>query len=310
MLQRSCRLILGLCLLLSGAVLAQAATVVVVSSERSAAYVEAAEALTNQLEKGGLARQQVQVIPAAEWSGASNLKPGLFVALGAQAAELLARSELPAPLLCTLLPRASFERTLAATGRKAGAQLSAVFLDQPVLRQLNLIRLAMPAAQRVGVLWGPESIAAAPALRSLARSRQLELVEAKVGSDEALFPALRQVLQQSDLLLAVPDSAIYNSSNIQNILLASVRAKVPLLAFSPAYARAGAALSLYVTPTQLGVQAGRLAHGVLQGKELAAAPLYAQDFELLVNQPVARALGLKLDATALREQLRRDEGAP
>jgi ABC-type uncharacterized transport system substrate-binding protein len=303
-------LILGLCLLLPGAVLAQAATVVVVSSERSAAYLEAAEALTEQLEKGGLARQQVQVIPVSEWSGVSALKPSLFVALGAQAAELLVRADLTAPLLCTLLPRASFERALAAVGRKSGKPVSAVFLDQPVSRQLNLIRLAMPAAHRLGVLWGLESMGRAPVFRSLAQSRQLELVEATVGPDEALFPALQRVLHQSDLLLAVPDAAVYNSSNIQNILLASVRAKVPLLAFSPAYARAGAALALYVTPTQLGAQAGRLAHSVLQGKELPATPLYAQDFELLVNQPVARALGLKLDAAALREQLRRDEVAP
>jgi hypothetical protein len=309
MLLRLCRLMLGLCLL-PGAVLAQAPTVVVVSSERSAAYVEAAEALTEQLEKGGLARQQVQVIQAAEWSGAGSLKPSLFVALGAQAAELLARAELAAPLLCTLLPRASFERALAAAGRKSGTQLSAIFLDQPVLRQLNLIHLAMPAAHRIGVLWGLESIGRAPVLRSLVRSRHLELVEATVGPEEALFPALQRVLHQSDLLLVVPDSAIYNSSTVQNILLASVRAKVPLLAFSPAYARAGAALALYVTPTQLGVQAGRMATGVLQGKELAATPLYAQDFEVLVNQPVAHALGLKLDPAALREQLRRDEAAP
>lgn len=286
------------------------ATVVIVSSERSTAYVEAAQALIGELERGGLPRPEVLQLTVAEWAVAAPLTPKLFVTLGAEAAQLLAKAEQRSPVLCTLLPRNSFERALRESGRKASAQFSALYLDQPLSRQLELIRLALPDARRVGVLWGPESQGQAATMKALALARGLELMEASVGRDESLFPHLKSVLQETDLLLAVPDPQLYNSSSIQNILLASFRARVPLVAFSPAYARAGALLALHVTPTQTGLQAATIARAVLQGKALSTTPVYSQDFSIAVNEHVARSLGLTLDADALRAQLRRREGAP
>lgn len=287
-----------------------AETLVIVSSERSAAYMEAAQTLLGELERSGVARSDMLLLTASEWSELRTLAPKLFVTLGAEAANALAKAELRAPVLCTLLPRSSFERALQQSARKSSSRFSALYLDQPLSRQLELIRVALPTARRVAVLWGPEPQAEAPVLKALAQANGLELVEASVGHDESLFPALKQILEEADLLLAVPDPEVYNSNNIQNILLTSFRARVPMLAFSPAYVRAGALLALHVTPTQIGQQAATLARAVLQGKALPATPVYSQDFQVAVNQHVARSLGLTLDADALRLQLRRSEGAP
>lgn len=294
----------------AGAHAAVAVAVVIVSSERSPAYVEAAEALVSELERGGLSRYDMLQLTATELTGAGSLTPKLFVALGAEAASALAKTEARTPVLSTLLPRSSFERVLLENGRKPSAQFSALYLNQPLSRQLDLIRLAFPQARRLGVLWGPESQGQAPALKVLAQARGLDLLEATVGGTESIFPALKRVLEGADLLLAVADPQVYNSSSIQNILLSSFRAKVPLVAFSPAYVRAGALLALHVTPTQIGRQTATLVQGVLQGKALSATPLYSQDFSVAVNEHVARSLGLTLDAQALRERLRSHEGAP
>jgi len=284
--------------------------VVIVSSERSAAYVEAEQALLSELERGGVSRYDMLQVTAQEWAGAGALKPKLIVALGSEAATVLAKAETRAPVLCTLLPRSSFERILRTSGRKSSSQFSALYLDQPLSRQVELIRLALPAARRIGVLWGPESQAQAPALKALLQSSGLELVEASVGRDELLFPALKRVLDDSDLLLAVAEPQLFNSSSIQNILLASFRVRVPLVAFSPAYVRAGALIALHVTPTQVGLQAAAITRGVLQGKSLSATPVYSHDFSVTVNEHVARSLGLTLDAVALRDRLRSREATP
>ncbi len=286
------------------------ATVVIVSSERSAAYLEAAEALVDELERGGLARAQVLQLTALEFPGAGPLAPKLYVALGMQAAQVLASVEVRAPVLCTLLPRSSFEAALRESARKPSSQFSALYLDQPLSRQLELIRLALPDARRLGVLWGPQSQGQAAALKALALARGLELVEASVGRDELLFPSLKRVIEQADLLLALPDPQLYNNSSIQNILLTTFRARVPLVAFSPAYVRAGALLALHVSPAQIGLQAALIARGVLQGKTLSAIPLYSQDFSVTVNEHVARSLGLKLEPDVLSARLRRREGTP
>ena len=284
--------------------------VVIVSSDRSAAYVEAEQALLSELERGGVSRYDMLQVTAQEWAGAAALKPKLIVALGSEASAVLAKADTRLPVLCTLLPRSSFERILRTSGRKSSSQFSAIYLDQPLNRQLELIRLALPAVRRIGVLWGPESQVQAPVLRGLLQSRGGELTEASVGRDEVLFPALKRVLDDSDLLLAVADPQVYNSSTIQNILLSSFRARVPLVAFSPAYVRAGALLALHVTPTQVGQQAAVMARSVLQGKALSATPVYSNDFSVTVNEHVAYSLGLTLDAVSLRERLRSKESTP
>ncbi len=289
----------------------QAASIVIVTSERSSAYMEALEAVLGELERAGVARTESLQLSVAEWSSAAPLSARLFVTLGEEAASALAkRKEYRVPVLCALLPRSSFQRVLQQSGRTPSEQFSALYLDQPLARQFELIRLALPQARRVGVVWGPESRAQAGVARAVALAHGLELVQATVARDELLYPALKAVLEDAEVLLAVPDPQVYNSSSIQNILLSSFRARAPLVAFSPAYVRAGALLALYETPAQVGQQAAVIARAVLQGKPLPAAPLYAREFSVAVNEHVARSLRLSLNADALREQLRRREAQP
>jgi putative ABC transport system substrate-binding protein len=288
-----------------------ASSLIVVSSERSATYVEAAESLVAELERGGVPRNDVQQVTVNEWAALSDQSPKLFVTLGFEAAQALANSDIRTPILSALLPRSSFERVLRASGRKASSQFSGVYLDQPLGRKLALIRMALPYANRVGVLWGPESQIQAAALRALAPSAGLQLVESVVAPEEPLFPALKRVLDEADVLLAFADPVVFNGNTVQNILLASLRARVPLVAFSPAYVRAGAVLALYVTPTQIGQQVASLARGVLlQGKPLPAMPTYAQNFTVSVNEHVAHSLGLSMTAEELTGQIRKRELAP
>lgn len=311
MLQLWRSLLLGLWLSGFCSVYVQAAvSVVVVTSEGSAPMAQAAAALISELERGGLARQNILQLTAAELAGAGPLNPKLFVALGSEAANALAASESRIPVLCALLPRLSFERIVRAHGRKPSAQFSALYLDQPLNRQLDLIRLALPEARRLGVLWGPESHLQASSLRPLVQARGMALVEASVGADSTFFKGLKSVLEESDVLLALADPQVYNTSSIQNALLTSFRARVPLVAFSPAYVRAGALLALYVTPEQVGRQAAAIVGSVLQGKMLSAVPVYSKDFTVGVNTHVARALDLTLDEKNLGERLRLREAAP
>lgn len=291
-------------------VVADATSIVIVTSERSPAHVEALQVLVDDLERAGVARSDTLQLSVAEWASAVPLSPRLFITLGAEAAAALAKKEQRAPVLCSLLPRSSFERVLLQNARQPSAHFSALYLDQPLARQLDLIALALPAARRVGVVWGLESQTQIGALRALAQARGLELVDAGAARDELLYPALKRVLADADLLLALPDPHVYNSNTIQNILLSSFRSGVPLAAFSPAYVRAGALLALYETPAQVGQQTAVIARGVLQGKPLPAVPLYAREFSVAVNEHVARSLGLSLNADALREQLRRREVQP
>lgn len=303
---RTLLLLLPLLAGLAGSARANEPAVVVVSSERSAAYQEAAEAVAAELARVSELRREVLLSTVSELPVNRGGSPRLYVALGTEACSLLVRGPATAPVLCALLPRASFERVLRDAGRRAGASLSALYLNQPLGRQLDLARLALPQTRRVGVLWGADSQANESMLESAAQARGLKVVGVALKPEEPVFTGLKKILDESDLLLAVADPQIYNSASIQNILLASFRAQVPMLAFSPAYVRAGALMAVYSTPVQIGQQAGLLARGVLQGQPLGV-PQYPLNFEVSVNEHVARSLGLRLDAATLTERLRRLE---
>ena len=275
--------------------------VALVSSERSAAYQEAADAAVAELP-----RREALQLTAAELPSYRGPAPRLYVALGTEACGQLARMPVTAPVLCSLLPRASFERVLRETGRRAGASFSALYLNQPLGRQLDLVKLALPQARRVGVLWGMDSVSNEAGLEAAAQARGLRVVGVTVRPEEPVFSGLKKILDESDVLLALADPQIYNSNSIQNILLASFRSQVPLLAFSPAYVRAGALMAVHSTPAQIGQQAGMLARGVLTGQPLGP-PQFPLQFEVSVNEHVARSLGLRLDAAGLAERLRRLE---
>ena len=306
------RLLLLLWLVLAMLVPARAGEplVVIVISERTASYTEAADALMVELERGGLQRADMALLTPAEFSAAGALSPKLFVAVGTNASGLLAATDTRVPLIAALLPPGSFEQIVQTSGRKPSTVFSGVFLSQPFSRQLDLIRLALPEARRIGVLWGADVRNHAPALQEAAQTRGLQVVSAGVGSGESAYPALQKILEDADLLLAVANPLLYNSSSIKNILLSSYRARVPFIGFSPAYVQAGAVFAVYSTPAMIGRQTAVMARAFLQGKPLPAMPQYPQEFNVSVNEQVARSLGLKLDAAALGERLRLMERGP
>lgn len=300
---------LALCLGLAcgsaqGVLAAQAPMVVVLSSSGGGAYAEAAQALHQRLQAqvGSAVRLQMQALDTQP-PRAIPPEAQLWVALGSQACAELAARPLASPLLCALLPRAAIERVARKSGRSLGPRWGGIALDPGFETQLGLIQLALPQARQVGVLWGAESQARAPALRAAARAQGLVLAEARGDPPDALNDAL-SALRDVDLILAVPDPQVFNAGSVQNILLTTFRARVPLIGFSPAYVRAGALLSLHVTPAQAGAQAATEVARVLAGGALAEQVLEPDDFEVAVNASVAHALRLSLDAVVLRARLR------
>ncbi len=210
--------------------------------------------------------------------------------MGVQACQSLAESERRPPLLCTLLPKAAFEN-IAMASRLLAAPLSALWLDQPIDRQIDLIRLALPQRKRLGVLMGTESTTFENALFSAAKQRGLSLAVTRVASNASLSDALLRLLVNTDVLLAVPNSQLFNSGSIQNILRATIARRIPTVGLSPAYVRAGAAIAVYSTPAMIGTQTVQLVRHILNsGSWPAAQP--PSDFEIGINTSVMRFLGL------------------
>ena len=275
-------------------------SVLLVLSARGGPYAEAADALLTELGGDVAVTQRL----ASDIASPVRVAPRAAVALGSEACRALSASTVAPPLrLCALVPASVVDR-MADGGRPT----SAIVLDQPAARQLALVRLAMPERQRLAMLFGPDSRTLEARFRGAAQTTGFRLQGITLGKPEELADALRQVLHEADVLLALPDSKLFNSQTIQNILLATFRDRVPFVAFSPAYVRAGALMAVYSTPEQIGRQAARTLRAVLSGRDVARlqAP---QEFVVRVNGDVARALGIELEnEQSLAARLRKLEG--
>lgn len=276
-------------------------------SDTAAAYADAARTLRAEVDHAQPGRVEWRV---AHWRqfASGTPEPHWVVAVGAEALrgmqELFADDATPPPLLAILVPRPAFER-IADPARLRAGSVSAVFLDQPPTRQLELIHLALPAVRKVGILVSDETRGQSIAMEKAAKELGMQIVPAAVGAG-GLFPALQSVLNDSDVLLALPDPTLFNSQTAANILLAAYRRRVPLIGFSPAYVKAGALFALYSGPEQVAARAGEVLRQALAGRTFPA-PQWPRDFSVAANHDVARSFGLVLDEARLAEQLRAGE---
>ncbi|MBL8437235.1 MAG: hypothetical protein JNM61_03450 [Zoogloeaceae bacterium] len=279
------------------------AEVLVVVSESGGAYDEAADAFRAELQR--LApRQEVAVSTVGSLGSMGEYQ--LIVTLGSQAARSVAAMGQRPPTIHSLLPRSAYDRM---AGLKDGRD-TAVLLDQPASRQVDLIRVALPGFARIALLEGSESRELVGQLAEAARERKFTIAREVVLRENDLFTALQRALSDPAALIATPDSTVFNGYSIQNIMLTAYRQRSPVLGFSASYVRAGAVLGLYSTPAQIGRQTAELAKQALTGGTLPP-PQNPRYFEISTNPQVARSIGILLDEPAqIRAAVAKLEGSP
>lgn len=295
-----------------GLVQAASEAVWVLPSDASWAYTESATALQAEWRQVGRGRE-LTVLAARELPAGP--LPAAVVTLGAAALRLVmdraaAQPEWArVPVLSALLPREGF----AAVWKRPPAWVSAAYLDQPVERYLALIRRAMPRLTKVGVLVHEDAASQRQMLLKAAQAQGVRLVIGAVGAPDTLSAALRSVLVDADVLLILPDSAVADVSALQHMLITAYRQRVPVVSYSPALVKAGAAMGVYASPAQAGRQVATMLKGPLGMQSGASAawpaPRMADGFTIAINEQVCRSLGLDVpDVSVLTDALRREEG--
>lgn len=280
------------------------ANIAIVLSDDSVPYQETANNIRVLVEQGAVRAAVSIYFPAGKKPDFVRERQDLIVAVGVRAAQEMVALNLTTPILTTLIPRQAFEKIARQRDYR---QLSAVYLDQPLARQMELIRLALPDRSRIGVVLGPESQDALNALQLAAKEARFGLAVEKISAAEELLPALQRVLADSDVLLALPDPLVFNKGTVQSLLLTTYRYQDPVIGFSQAYVKAGALAAVYSTPEQAGRQAGEMLQQVLAGKSwVLPPPEYPKYFSVSLNYQVARSLAINVsDEMALYQQLKR-----
>lgn len=219
----------------------------------------------------------------------------LLVAIGKQAAASVADTALPV----LHIQLAAEEMQLRSARHSA-----ILYIEQPVARQLALIRAALPHARTVGILMGEPNADIARLRKQLIDAGMAVEVE-QIQDDAQLASRLKALLRRSDVLLAAPQAGIYRSDTIRNILLETYRQRVPMIGLSPYYVRAGALCAVYSTPEQIAEQAITIIVDYAHTHRLPTDQ-YPARFEVAVNVQVARSLGVTIKgAQQLQSEIRR-----
>lgn len=212
----------------------------------------------------------------------------LVITVGMKAAEVAMPSP-GAPMMVVMVPKGGYDNLLVGQAMPQG--ISAIYLDQPWARQFDFLHALIPDLSQVGLVYSPENQLDVSHLFITAKNHGSKVSSQVVRSADGLFASLEKVLSGSDVLLAIPDSRIYNASNIRNILLTSYRHKVPLIGFSPGYVNAGALAAIFTRPEQIAEQTANKIVEFSQKRTLPT-PQYPDDFDISVNLQVARSLGI------------------
>lgn len=189
-------------------------------------------------------------------------------------------------------------RSTLQAAKDAGCLCSAVYREATTAAQILVLREMLPAARRVGVLIGPGFAG---------DEQRLEmpgvLFEQRSVSNAQQLPAvLAELLPRVDVLLALPDPALYNAETARLILLSSYRQGKPLIGPDEQFVRAGSLAAAY--PSVEGMIEATLK--LLQHDGLPATvpePVYARA-AVAWNVHVARSYGvIAPDIPAIEKRL-------
>lgn len=265
-------------------------------SSKDPVYLETANAL-----RAALPDDEVKIGLWHEFESKA-IPPQALVTVGSEALRQLRGLSAKTPLIALLTPRSTLDK-LRDT---AGGRITGVYYEQPIPRQAELLRAAFPDRTRVGVLLGPASVRYRGELSLALRRVGMEGIFEVVQDNDDLAEAAKKVLDNAEVFLALADGNVINNQSARFILLFSYRRGVPVVGYSASFVKAGAALAMVSSPTQIGKEAASMVRETLPGKRLPA-PRAPADFDVLVNTSVSRSLGLGLNGPLLEKRMRAEE---
>jgi putative tryptophan/tyrosine transport system substrate-binding protein len=231
----------------------------------------------------------------------ASVKPVLTFAIGTEAAVFAKEKlkDLPVVFSMVLDP---VKAGIVASPTASGDSLRGVTLDISPEVQFAKLKELLPAARRVGILYNPEETEWLNGTKRTAERMNLAIVAKAVNSGADVPARLDELSREVDCVWAQVAPSIYNSQSSQYIILTLIRNKMPFIAFSSQYVKAGALAALECDYSDIGRQSAEIAIMVLQGHASGAVALsFPAKVRMVVNKRIAELLGVNIPATILNE---------
>jgi ABC-type uncharacterized transport system substrate-binding protein len=232
-----------------------------------------------------------------EWSSA--LESGetrIVIAVGSRALAAVRAHHPATPVISTMVLH----------GNDAEPGIRRIDLDIQLAAQLAAMRSLWPGRARAGVIRNPvQSRYAADALEPLASKEGFSLLVVDCDGPAHLLKALAAFKGKVDFVLCLPDPELYNAVTIKPLVLASLELRLPVVGFSPAFVRAGAAAGIFPDYADVGRQSAEMALRLLRGEDRVNEKESPRKVLAAVNERVARLLGVEFRPEAMGAEVYR-----
>ena len=167
---------------------------------------------------------------------------------------------------------------------------------------LELLISAVPVAQRIAVLWNPDTPSHTPALKAVEDAGrplrvQLQAVGARTAAElEGAFAAMARARAQAVLVLG---DAIFFAER-QRVAELAIKHRLPTMSMQKDVVEAGGLMNYSSNSDDLHRRGAIYVDKILKGAKPADLPVQqATKFELVINLKTAKALGLTIPQSLL-----------
>ncbi len=286
--------VVALTLLLATMQPAEASSVCIVMSNESAQFNETVQGFKKYLDQQGLAAEiRIHALhrdgqqPGDVARSLSQTRAGYVLALGSQAAQILANENPGVPVIVGLVFSAA---EIAGLPNASG-----VYLEIPVEVQLALIKRLFPKARKVGVLYSAENQKRVGEASRVSSKYGLAIEAQEVATPKDIPAGLEWIGKNADMLWGVMDKVVLTPETAKHILLFSLRNELAFIGPSENWAKAGAVAAFGWDFEDIGAQCAEILSKLVKGANAAGMPpLAARKTEYALNLKTAEQMKMEL----------------
>jgi|SRR3712207_751285 len=225
-----------------------------------------------------------------------NSKKDVIVAISTPSAQAALNATKQIPIVYT-----------AVTDPKAaglsGKNITGTTDMSPLEEQLNLLKYLLPKAKKIGFLYNPSeqnSISLLRQFTTLAKERQLQVIEKGVNTVNDMNLALNSLLRQVDVLYIPTDNLVTSSETL--LIQQANRKSIPVIASVESSVKKGALATVSIDYEKLGYQTGERILEILKGKSPNQIKVEGlRQTTLVINERIAKKYGIFVKQEVLKE---------
>ena len=217
-------------------------------------------------------------------------KADLIISIGNEPLENLLSEKITIPLLSVLITSKQWHSI-----RKHNAtdlNVNAIFYDPDLIRQALLAKMLLPKAKSIGLMYSETNDTISDLLKIKLKQLNLELNTLLINNNSDVIRKYPALSDQSDIIIAIPDTVAYTNQTLPRILLTSYRQQKPVIGYSTGMVKAGAVATTFTSFDMLIKDTEETALDILNAKVKNDAR-HSKYYSIKYNDAVSLSLGLK-----------------